>query len=823
MDIEIYRPLIEQLKPLIKDPEFDDLLARFTKSEPKQIQFLLKMELKRLAEPCIRVIDSRPRAGDRCEAVTANKVTHYLDFHTKQVFEQQLSIFGHYSMGVYEAVIAKEKQLKVAAKESPLLSSTSELSDKNPDVSASMYSVPLLKLGHHIQRKSERLILSARVDAYLPGAQRVDASISDFSVHGLKLRLPANLHLPLKSAIQIDLSFMRQGNDHVSQHWQGEYELIAIHKKSNIYQWVRLSRTDTNALLTERIERYFEQQRQRLTIDTDSAVESVQARGFEDAYFRQLSGLPILIGQTEKGLKPIRTLRTDANQELFSYWRGLDGNLRLADMLSVSRLRELSANAKKGQNTLLFAFSHLSGGKLNYYVASQQELEQADLKHLFFNLGAHRDSWRVFSLTIHALSQNDLNRPLALPDSIQKDLGIHRVLDRQTREQLSQLKGVVFLFDITSRMGTQGYRSLYSKSPKDANALKSFQLPDHQISLLEESFEFGHQRSEARYMYRSPLTARITQRATKGSTVNLSGKGLQIQLQKPLPVAEGDLILVSLTKLQQLDSKAKLEDIPYRVMAMNQSQTLLSLRIHGDTVHPSVVPFMKNLLKINANKLKQAVEQARLPEYIEGLRNLLVPTLPHPVAYVSRDDKRVLLSHVASSNEDNGIIPFLQQLHQQTNSPETISVNLTPLLRGERFNQLLLRPLRVLQEGQPGCYTECLLSAMRDYQGQLIQVDCLFLLDSTEPEQARTFVEAAKNKSDFFALRINLSRYGNPSFNSITKELHYISDYAPHKAQQLEKELFSLMGIGELIDITEEMLVRLAIDAPAEMQDSQSA
>ena len=112
---------------------------------------------------------------------------------------------------------------------------------------------------------------------------------------------------------------------------------------------------------------------------------------------------------------------------------------------------------------------------------------------------------------------------------------------------------------------------------------------------------------------------------------------------------------------------------------------------------------------------------------------------------------------------------------------------------------------------------------MRDYQGQLIQVDCLFLLDSTEPEQARTFVEAAKNKSDFFALRINLSRYGNPSFNSITKELHYISDYAPHKAQQLEKELFSLMGIGELIDITEEMLVRLAIDAPAEMQDSQSA
>lgn len=815
MNIEAHRPLIEQLKPLLKEPDFDELFARIAQKEPKQVQFLIKMELKRLAEPCIRLIDCRPRAGDHCVPIQAESVTHYLDPQIQEVYEQELKLYGHYSMGVYEAVIQKEKALKSASKSKPMLAEELTTADENPDVASSKFSVPLLKLGYCVKRKTERLILSAKVSAFLSDGRSIAASISDFSVHGLKLRLPASLHLPSKSELEINLNFMRQPHDQEPEHWLGAYRLVAIHKQNTMYQWVRLERIDTDSVLTERIQHYFDKQKQRLTIDTDSAVESVQARGFEDAYFRQMSGAPILIGQTEQGLKAVSTLRTEANHELYNYWRSNDGKLRLSDLFTVARLRELSANTRQGKTTLLYCFSHLAAGRVNYFVATNDELDACGLKELFFTVGSHRDSWRVFSLTIHSLCLEDAEKTLGLPEDILKQLGLNRPMDRQTRAQLEKLKGVVMMFDITSRMGSHAYKSLYNKPSQDANQLKQFQISHCTPPLTEESFEFRHTRSEARYLYRTPVTVRMTQRAATGTTVNISVKGLQIQLSKSLPVAEGDQLMVSLPKLQELDGKIKLTDIPYRVVGMNQSQSLLSLKVHGETVHPSVIPFMKQLLKLNGHKLKQAAEQICLPEYVTGLRNMLVSNLPHPAVYISRQDKRMVLTHVATGHDESGILSLLQQLHQQTGLMQDNGVNLTALLKGDRFNQLLLRPLRVLQEGQAGCYGELLLSATRDEEDKITKVDCLYLMDTTDPEQARSFVQAALNKSDFFALRISLSRYGDPSFTSINKELHYISDYAAHKAQKLEQELYSLIGVGELVDITDEILIRLAITQPA--------
>ncbi|MCM2680528.1 PilZ domain-containing protein [Echinimonas agarilytica] len=814
MDIETYRPLIEQLKPLVKDPEFGELLARFVRTEPNQAQFFIKMELKRLAEPCIRVIDCRPRAGENAKSVTVAGITHYLDSHTQVAFEREMKVFGRYTMGVYETVIAVEKSLRAANKAAPTKANNVNAEDLNPDVAASMYNVPLLKLGSHVQRRAERLILSAKVNAVLPGDRRIDAYISDFSIQGIKLRLPAHIHLIEKAIVHIDLSFMRFGDDLTPDNWQGRYRLIGVHKQNALHKWVRLQRVDNDKMLTERIERYFEANRARLTIDTDSAVESVQSRGFEDAYFRQVTGIPILIGLTEQGLKPIRTLRSQANQELFDYWRGLNGRLHIGSMLTTARIRELSAAMKKGQTTLLYSFSHLANGQLNYYVASHQELEEKGLKELFFQTGSQRDSWRVMSATIHALSQQDATRPLALPEEMKQKINTQQ-LDRESRAKLAPLKGVVMLFDITSRMGANCYRTLYRSELNDANQLAQFQLKMTGNPIQEESFEFRHQRSEPRYMYRTDVTARMTERAASGSTINLSGKGLQIQLKKSLPVAEGDLIMISVPKLQNLDKSAKLTDVPYRVVAMNQSQTLISLRVNNDTVHPTVVPFMKNLLKLNADKLKKTTEQASLPDYVSALRNMLVPILPHPALFVSRIENKVQVSHVATSNDDNGIVSFLEQLHQQTKNPQGRFVNLTIIERGPQFNQMILRPLRVLQEGGIGCFAECLIAAQRGANNKITEVECMYLQDTSDPIEAQAFIEAAKKKSDFFAVRINVSRYGNPNFTSINKELHYISDYASHKAQQLEKQLFSIMGIGEIVDITEEMMVRLCINNTA--------
>ncbi|MGY0581190.1 MAG: hypothetical protein ACW7DV_03835, partial [Paraglaciecola chathamensis] len=65
-DFEQYHDIIEQLKPMINEPEFGQILTQVAGSVPKQKRFLLKMELKRLARPCTRLIDLRGYVDGKC-------------------------------------------------------------------------------------------------------------------------------------------------------------------------------------------------------------------------------------------------------------------------------------------------------------------------------------------------------------------------------------------------------------------------------------------------------------------------------------------------------------------------------------------------------------------------------------------------------------------------------------------------------------------------------------------------------------------------------------------------------------------------------------
>ncbi|MBU2180737.1 MAG: hypothetical protein KJ930_15025, partial [Gammaproteobacteria bacterium] len=61
--------------------------------------------------------------------------------------------------------------------------------------------------------------------------------------------------------------------------------------------------------------------------------------------------------------------------------------------------------------------------------------------------------------------------------------------------------------------------------------------------------------------------------------------------------------------------------------------------------------------------------------------------------------------------------------------------------------------------------------------------------------------------------KIFLSRTGRPDTEHISKELGYVSVYAIHKAKVLEEELWSVVGVGDVIDISDEILLRYGVSA----------
>ena len=112
-DLKQYAEIIEQLKPMVNEPEFNQVLLQIGADIPKEKRFLIKMEVKRLAKPCQRTIDLRGHVDGKCNKYVHQGRTHYMDDIAVDKFEEQLRVFGGYTYGVYEAVQNTENNFRL--------------------------------------------------------------------------------------------------------------------------------------------------------------------------------------------------------------------------------------------------------------------------------------------------------------------------------------------------------------------------------------------------------------------------------------------------------------------------------------------------------------------------------------------------------------------------------------------------------------------------------------------------------------------------------------------------------------------------------------
>jgi hypothetical protein len=67
-----------------------------------------------------------------------------------------------------------------------------------------------------------------------------------------------------------------------------------------------------------------------------------------------------------------------------------------------------------------------------------------------------------------------------------------------------------------------------------------------------------------------------------------------------------------------------------------------------------------------------------------------------------------------------------------------------------------------------------------------------------------------------------LARTGRPDFETMQSELNYVSVYAIHKAKSLEEQLWNISAMGDMIDVTDEVLRRFAFDENAILMNQKS-
>ena len=218
-DLQPYQGIIERLIPLLNSTEFSEVFGILTQEMPKPKQFLLKMELKRLGQPCNYYIDLRGRVDGEVRPYDHGGKTHYMDDTAIRAFERGLKRYGSYTVGLYEEVTNTDNNFRVRHKQQteqrlqaviagdPLVNATA---DNEANTEEEKNGPRLVQFASYCTRGEERMNFTIDVEIFLSDAEHFQASTVDLSVSGCKIKLPSSRKVQSGQQIAIQFKGLEQ-------------------------------------------------------------------------------------------------------------------------------------------------------------------------------------------------------------------------------------------------------------------------------------------------------------------------------------------------------------------------------------------------------------------------------------------------------------------------------------------------------------------------------------------------------------------------------------------------------------------------------------
>ena len=393
MDAEKSHPLLEQLLPLLEEPDFDNIFSRLTQGESNNTRFLLKMELKRLSTPCVRSIDLRARHS--AIPFAHSGIQHFMTQEDIEVFHAALTTYhGKYTLGVYEAVMSAQKErLKHDSQQ-----------EGDPQHDPHRFEIDSIQFASYYHRREERMHFSSPVLLRLGEVAAIQAKTSDISLGGLRLLMTEPVAFEVGDLCQVTFTGLQKESPAAVIDEPVYYQIMGEELRDNRF-WLKLLRADSDPELDRYLHNFIEINKLRYRISIDYLLSSVEVKGYEQYYLPRLTGLPLFFSKSPAPTL-LHVLKSENNQAVLEYWRDERNVDRLAGLFNPLRMERLLAQPQNHKQCWIYSFTHTVRSHIYFFSATSEELENSGLRDLFFTVGAKRPSWRVFKLDLEAIQLN---------------------------------------------------------------------------------------------------------------------------------------------------------------------------------------------------------------------------------------------------------------------------------------------------------------------------------------------------------------------------------------------------------------------------------
>jgi len=811
-DLKQYADIIEQLKPMVNEPEFNQVLLQTAADVPKEKRFLIKMEVKRLAKPCMRTIDLRGHVDGKCKKYVHEGRSHYMDDLAVDKFEEQIRVFGRYTYGVYEAVqntennfrLMREKELaqERAHKENPTAKKRSAVLEQ--------FKVPTVNLLDYRQRNTERMNFAVAVEVFNNAGQAMRGLSVDISLEGLQIKLAKDAFF--KTGETLFIFFRGLESEFAMDKKNGiAYKLVKIITKNDVnYLALQRDKDRPSPAFDKFLESFIHGNKRRYKVNMSNTIEAITSKTCEQYFSPRSPTLPVYIDVINKTLVPRFAMVNEVNRETVQYWQDEEENCRLNFLLTQERLMRLLNKSDEVREIFVFSFTHLHSDKVYFYSASFEELLQKDiLLKVFLGFGSKKASWRVFKITLTDMVPEQAHIPLSIPDSVgSKVKKLNTPPSARLMSKLKNLRYLAHVTDVTSVTGQETYNE-FTFNRENLSHLRVFGHPRNRapsnIHLVR--FKYEEQRIESRYQLRTQIEARFNNEDAvhKGVSEDISihGLGLRIELNKEYKGSLEGRIEVAFPRLQEIANAFDVMHLQYEIIYHNVEKNILHLKTMPGEEGKSARAFFEELIKKNKANLKVDNDEEEVPGIGQALRCINARNATSLSFLMSKEGIRYTPQACIVGKQDERITTLTTQYAEQG------KVNLEFLFRDRKqdspFVQNGIKAVKL--ENMP-LRQELFISFDASQKEPRMAIIPRYSDKFESNEQRRAFIREAMVRGQFIAIHVMLTTTGKPDMSMLQTEINYVTMYAMHRARELEKKMWSIAACSHLVDVTDEVLIR---------------
>lgn len=812
-ELQQFQEIIEQLKPVVNEPDFSQIVKESAKNLPKPHQYIIKLELLRQARDCDKIIDMRKLTKRECQPFEHEGLIHYFTDEAQDVFERQIRAFGHYTIGVYEAVSDIVDRAKQEAKkpqnvgtDTSVFGDTGYYEEEEEEDTPERYIVPAFQFANTAHRSEERMNFIVRVEL-MAGSKAIKGNSVDMSVSGVKIKTIDN-H-PFCIGEKFALFFRGLEVEFALDRKKGiRYEVVKFEKIDH-EQHIALKRdiTAPDLQFDEFLRRFIQGNKRRYKVNIDNTLHAIKSKSYEQYYVPYFVSVPIFVESHGSEMRCHYVLTNDNNRDSVFYWVDDNNQLVLSQALSSQRLSDLYNSDLK--EAYLYSFNHYEDGQVFFYSATNIELRQKKaLQDVFFGFGSKKASWRVFKVQMTGVTPTQCYRPLSLPDSVGETVKEQNSPPApRLMSALNNVSHVVLLTNITDSVSNQAYQRRQVVN-KHLPALKKYaHNRDEKVPPLAiYRFKYQNLRMETRYQMRSKVVLDWNGVSVEGVTEDVSPSGVSLELKQKFEGANFTVVELTFPELQRMTNQIPLKELQYEVRNIAKDKMVVNLKVFQESEqipHPAKI-FFTDLIKSNKNKLKSDSESEGIPGMGEALRNIYCSNVLNMGYFIMKDGVH-FSPHAMTAPANNNRLKNLFEFGVE----EDAHLNCRALFAADGdYSRRLYDIVKELKTKSPPVMEEIFVAFEPDAIKADDAISSQFIDQFNDDHERRAFIVEAMSVGRFYALKIFVSRTGRPDQDILRTELGYLSVYASHRAKELEEELWNVTGAGDIVDITDEVMRR---------------